>query len=145
VASPRARRAIEATWVLLTVGYAVLKAFVVGHTLDKYGVKPWVYGGIDIATSIPLGIATARGVGAAIDHDWPLFRRWGLVAAIAFFAPDVSILIMGRGMPIHVYLGLGTFVTITTLVALRSAWRKIRTGHHHRDHHHSSTHELEHL
>ncbi len=146
MASPRARRLLEASWVVLTVGYAVLRAVVVARTLHKYGVNPWVYGGIDVATSFPLGLATARCVGAAVDHDWTLFRRWAFVAALAFFAPDVSILVMGRGMPIHVYVVLGTIVTVTTGFALRSVWRKIRAGHqHHHRHHHHSDQELERL
>jgi hypothetical protein len=120
---------LEAVWVALTVGYAIGRAIVVGRVFGKHGVNAWVYATIDIATSIPLGIGTARAVGAAIDHRWPLFRRWTIVAAAAFIAPDLYILVAARHVPAHVYAVLGVYLAITTTIALRSALTKIRAGH----------------
>jgi hypothetical protein len=133
VATSRRRQVLEAVWVALTVGYAVGRAFIVGHVFGKHHIDPWVYGTIDVVTSIPLGIATARAVGAAIDHCWTAFRRWTALASVAFFAPDLYIVAMGRGIPIHVYIVLGVYLAITTTVALRAAWKKVRTGHHEAD------------
>jgi hypothetical protein len=134
VVTSRRRRVLEGIWVALTVGYAIGRAFVVGHVFGKHGVNPWAYGTIDVVTSIPLGIATARAVGAAIDHRWPVFRRWAFVAAAAFIAPDLYIVIMGRHIPIHVYAVLGIYIGLTTTLTLRSGWKRIRAGHHDRGH-----------
>jgi hypothetical protein len=121
---------LEAVWVALTVGYAIGRAVVVGRVFGKHGVNAWVYGAIDVITSIPLGIATARAVGAAIDHCWIAFRRWTIVAGLAFIAPDVYLLLFARHVPVRVYIVLGVYLAITTAIALNSAWRKIRAGHH---------------
>lgn len=122
---------LEAVWVALTVGYAIGRAIVVARIFGKHGVNAWVYGTIDVITSFPLGVATARAVGAAIDHCWTAFRRWTLVAGFAFIAPDLYILGFARHVPIHVYIALGIYLSITTGLALNSGWRKIRAGHRH--------------
>ncbi len=123
------RRRIEIVWVLLSVAYGIGRAVVVAVTLSEYGVNPWVYGAIDAVTSVPLGIATARVVGAGIDRRWSSVHRWALIAGAAFIAPDVSILVMGGGrLPFAAYVIVGVVVFVSATVSLRAALGKMREG-----------------
>ncbi len=125
----RRRRRVEIVWVVLTVLYGVGRAVVVGLTLSRYGVNPWIYGAIDATTSVPLGFGTARATTAAIDRRWAAARQWTIVAAVAFVAPDLSIFVMGGGrLPTVVFVIVAGVVLVTGTFALRAARAKIRSG-----------------
>jgi hypothetical protein len=129
VEQARKRRRIELVWVVLTVLYGVGRAVVVGLTLSRYGVNPWVYGAIDATTSVPLGFGSARATTAAIDRRWRTAREWGFIAAVAFIAPDVSIFVMGGGrLPKIVFLIVVGVVLATGSFAIHEARVKIRDG-----------------
>ena len=128
-AQHRKRRRIELVWVVLTVLYGVGRAVVVGLTLSRYGVNPWIYGAIDATTSVPLGFGTARATTASIDRRWRSAREWTFIAAIAFIAPDVSIFIMGGGrLPKVVFFIVGGVVLLTGSFAVHEARVRIRDG-----------------
>jgi hypothetical protein len=128
-ATHRKRRRIELVWVVLTVLYGIGRAVVVGLTLSRYGVNPWIYGAIDATTSVPLGFGTARAVTAAIDRHWTSVREWGFLAAVMFIAPDVSIFIMGGGrLPHVVFLIVAGVVLVTSSFAVHEARVKVRDG-----------------
>ncbi len=128
-ARQRRRVRVQVVWVVLTVLYGIGRAVVVGLTLSRYGVNPWIYGAIDATTSVPLGVATARLTIHAIDRRWELMRRWTLVAAVAFIAPDVSIFVMGGGrLPAIVFPIVGAVVLVTGTLSVREARNKIRAG-----------------
>ena len=125
----RRRRRIEIVWVVLTVLYGIGRAVVVGLTLSRYGVNPWVYGAIDATTSVPLGFGTARATTAAVDRCWHDARKWTVVAAVAFIAPDISIFVMGGGrLPKVVVLIVAGVVLVTASLAVHEARVKIRAG-----------------
>jgi hypothetical protein len=125
----RKRRRIELVWVTLSVLYGIGRAVVVGLTLSQYGVNPWIYGAIDAATSVALGFGTARLTIAAIDRRWGSVREWGLIAVLAFIAPDVSIFVMGGSrLPWIVFLIVGGIVLFTGSFAVHEARVKIRDG-----------------
>jgi hypothetical protein len=128
-AKQRRRRQLEILWVSLTVLYGLGRAVVVGVTLGRYGVNPWIYAAIDAATSVPLGLGTARATTAAIDRRWKAFREWTFLAAVAFIAPDVSIFVMGGGrLPRVVFLIVGAVVLVTASLAIREGRLKVREG-----------------
>ena len=128
-AQRKKRRTLEFVWVGLTVLYGVGRAVVVGLTLSRYGVNPWVYGAIDATTSVPFGLGTARATTSAIDRRWRAMRKWTIIAAVAFIAPDVSIFVMGgHRLPKLVYLIVGGVVLLTGSFAVHEARAKIREG-----------------
>ena len=128
VPEPRQRRRVvlERLWILASVLWGVGRAIVVGKTLGGYGVNPWIYGLIDIATSLPLGLGTARTVEAIIDADWAAARKWASLAAAMFIAPDISIIVMGKGLPVIVYVILAAIAAVTGTLLVRSARTKVR-------------------
>ena len=126
-ASARTRRRVvlERIWVVATVGYGMARALLVGATLSQYGVNPWGYLALDLATSVPLGIATARVVCALVDRDLRKARNWGIVAVLTDFAPDVFIVVVGRDMPVIVYGVLAAVTGASLVLGGRSIARKV--------------------
>jgi hypothetical protein len=110
---------LERCWIVAAVAYGIGRAIIVGSTLGDHGVNPFVYLTIDVATSIPLGIATARLVGAIVDRDLVAARKWALRAAGAFIAPDAYIVVAGRDLPAIVYVVLGAIAAATLALSVR--------------------------
>ncbi len=126
-ASARTRRRVvlERIWVLATVGYGMARALLVGATLAQYGVNPWGYLALDLATSIPLGISSARVVCALVDRDMRKARNWGIVAVLTDFAPDIFIVVVGRDMPVVVYGVLAVVTGASIVMGVRSIAQKV--------------------
>jgi hypothetical protein len=117
---------LERIWVVATVGYGMIRALLVGATLSRYGVNPWGYLAIDLATSVPLGISSARVVGALVDRDLRSARNWAIVAVLTDFAPDIFIVIFGRNMPPIVYVVIGAIALASVVVGVRGIRCKVR-------------------
>jgi hypothetical protein len=122
------RRLLERFWILATVGYGVGKAVIVGFVLGRYGVNPWIYAVIEISTSFVLGVASAKTVGAAVDRAWGPSLRWGSLTAVVYFAPDVSLFIMGKGMPREVWITLLLIIVVLAGFTVWSTVGKVRAG-----------------
>lgn len=124
--SSRLRVVLESTWVVGVVAYGLARTVVVWQVLGDYGVNPWIYGVIDVVSSVPYGLGTARVVTGILDRDWARVRRWGLIAVAAFSAPDLYIVVAGRGMPTLIYVVLGAWLLAGAALAARSVVRKHR-------------------
>jgi len=125
-ASSHLRIVLEATWVVGVVAYGLARTLVVWGALSDYGVNPWIYGIIDLVSSVPYAIGTARVVTGILDRDWARVRKWGTIAVLTFFAPDVYILLAGHGMPTTVYLVLGAWLLVAIAIAGRGMSCKLR-------------------
>jgi hypothetical protein len=116
----------ERLWAGSIVLYSVGATFVVWRTLGKYGVSAILFFIIDVMTSWPYGIATARIVVNVVKHDWKEVRKWSWVAAITFITPQVYILASARHAPRDVYLIVIIVITLLVLFALFSVLLHIR-------------------
>ena len=114
----RSRKEIlwERIWAGLLVFYSVGAAYLVWRTLSPYGVNPIVFLIIDMVTSWPYGLATARIVVNVVKARWSEVRKWSWVAGVTFIAPDVYVLASAHHAPRHIYVLL--LLVITALIAL---------------------------
>jgi hypothetical protein len=124
----RHRIVLESVWVVGVVAYGLARTLVVWQALGNYGVNPWIYGAIDVVSSVPYAIGTARVVTGTMDRDWVRVRRWGLIAVAAFFAPDLYIVVAGHGMPALVYIVLASWVLVAAALAARGIAGKLRSA-----------------
>lgn len=122
------RRLLERLWVIVVILYGAGRAFVVWKALGKYGVNPWLYLALDISSSWPYGVATARVVTSVIDRDFSRARTWGVIAAITFLLPDLYILAAARHVPTEVYVIFISIISLLALLAIISLFIKIRNG-----------------
>jgi hypothetical protein len=118
----------ERLWAGVLVLYSVGAAYVVWRTLGKYGVNAFVFLIVDVATSWPYGIATARIVVNAVKRNWKEVRKWTWVAAITFTTPDVYVLASAHHAPRDVYRIIVVVVAFLVLFAILSVVLQIRSG-----------------
>ncbi|MEI8066265.1 MAG: hypothetical protein WCH42_02910 [Actinomycetes bacterium] len=117
---------IEKLWASTIVLYSFVATLVVWKTLHKYGVSPILFFVIDVCTSWPYGIATARIVAKVLEKDWKQVRKWSWIAAICFVTPQIYILVASHHAPRDVYV-IVIAVCITMIIfALASLWIQIR-------------------
>lgn len=122
---------IEKLWASTIVIYSFGATLVVWKTLHKYGVNPLLFFIIDVCTSWPYGIATARIVAKVFERDWKQVQKWSLTAAICFVTPQVYVLAASHHAPKDVYIvvisvcvALGCFALLSLLIQIRSGRRK---------------------
>jgi hypothetical protein len=120
------RKALERLWVVAGVGYGVFRVVVANATVKKYGVNIWAFAVVEIGSSFPYSLGTARVVGAIVDHKRQAAVRWGLVSLACFAAPEGFILATGHDMPRSVYLVIGTILAVFGFVGVFGIVRKVR-------------------
>ena len=117
----------ERIWAGLLVFYSTGAAFLVWKTLSKYGVNPIAFLIIDMVSSWPYGISTARIVVNAVKRRWHEVRKWAWVAAATFIAPDVYVLASARHAPRRVYLFLIVVISALIISAVLSVVLQVRS------------------
>lgn len=117
---------IEKLWAGTIVLYSFGATFIVWKTLAKYGVNPILFFVIDVCTSWPYGIATARMVVKIVERDWIAVRKWTVIAALTFVTPQVYILAAAHHAPRDVYVIIITVLALLALVTIVSLIVKIR-------------------
>jgi hypothetical protein len=122
------RQRLERWWLVLVVGWSVLRIIAVWQWLEQYGVHPVVYALVDLGSSVPYAIASARTVGALIDRRYRHAARWGLLAVSCYVAPDVYILASGRQMPWAVYIVVAAVAVATGSLALATGRKEVTDG-----------------
>jgi hypothetical protein len=126
MARPGRRKALERLWVLVGVSYGVFRVFVANATVKKYGVNIWAFAVVEIGSSFPYSLGTARVVGAIVDRKRQAMLKWGLVSLACFAAPEVFILVTGHNMPRSVYAVIGVILAVFGFVGVFGIVRKVR-------------------
>jgi hypothetical protein len=126
MANPGRRKLLERLWIVLGLGYGVFRVLVANATVKKYGVNIWAFAVVEIGSSFPYSLGTARVVGAIVDRNRQATVRWGLVALGSFAAPEIFILATGHDMPRSVYLVIGIILAVFGFVGVFGIVRKVR-------------------
>jgi hypothetical protein len=122
------RKRVEHLWVGITLAWGFGRVLVVWGALGRYGVNPWVYAAIELATSGPYGVATARVVTSLLDHKKQAASRWAALGLAMFLAPDLYIVAAGRQMPAYVYVVVGVLVATLGALAFLGVRAKVCKG-----------------
>jgi hypothetical protein len=120
------RKALERVWVAAGVGYGIARVFLANATVRRYGVNIAAFAVIEIGSSFPYSLGTARLVGAIVDRKMTSAVRWGVVAALCFIAPEAFIVATGHGMPRSVYYVIAAVVSVLGTLAVVGVVRKVR-------------------
>lgn len=88
--------------------------------LAGYGVDPWVYAAVDLGSSLPYAIASARTLGALADRRFSAAAAWGSLTIVSFVTPDAYILAAGRALPWGTYVVVGVVACTAAGLAVRS-------------------------
>lgn len=121
------RRRLERVWLGMVVSWSLVRIVAVWQLLEQYGVHPGVYAVVDLGSSVPYAIASARTLGALVDRRYRHGLIWGVLAATCFVLPDLYIVTSGRGMPWGVYAVVATVALTAGTWAVRAGWRDLAT------------------
>jgi hypothetical protein len=120
------RRNLERLWILVGVSYGIFRVIIANATVKKYGVNIWAFAVIEIGSSFPYSLGTARLVGALVDRKRQQALKWGVVSLVCYAAPEAFILITGHNMPREVYIVIGVILAVLGAIAVIGIVRKVR-------------------
>jgi hypothetical protein len=126
----KGRKSLERLWVVLGVTYGVFRVIIANATVKKYGVNIWAFAVIEIGSSFPYSLGTARVVGALVDHNRQRAVKWGVTSLVCYAAPEAFILITGHDMPREVYLVIGAILVVLGAIAVYGIVRKVKKSRH---------------
>ena len=113
VANLNFRRVVTAAMFLM-VAYTVLRAALVWGALDEYGVNPWIFLALDVATAPPYVWGVGKMIQAlrGIDPASMLYVGGG-VAIVSFLLPYIYLYTVGyTTMPLSTKIVIGAIILV---------------------------------
>jgi len=107
-------------WLVLVLAWAIFRAFAINKFFGEHNVNSWGYLAVDLASSVPYAIYSARAVVNYLDKDWRKFRGSIQLTALSFYIPDVYVLVFARTVPTSLYVGFGISIIMFSLAAFIS-------------------------
>ncbi len=114
------RKGLEGIWVVGVIAYSGFLTFVVSKTVSKYGVSTRWFAEVALIAAIPDAVGTAKMVAALAEHRNDAARRWALVAASGYFAPEAFVVATREHLPTRVYVVLALWASLGMIVAIVS-------------------------
>ncbi|MEN9679041.1 MAG: hypothetical protein RLZ57_170 [Actinomycetota bacterium] len=122
------RKTSARIWFALVFTWALIRALLVYKFFAPHGVNPIWYFVIDIASSIPYAIYSARLVFAFVDQNRPQLISSGLITLISFYLPDVYVFIFANEIPRVLLISFVGWILLFSALAIIEIARNIRRG-----------------
>jgi len=122
------RKTSARIWFALVFIWALVRAFLVYRFFAPHGVNPIWYFVIDVASSIPYAIYSARLVFAFIDQNRPQLISSGLITLISFYLPDIYVFIFANEIPRVLLISFIGWILLFSALAMIEIARNIRRG-----------------
>lgn len=126
--SEKHRQLIERWWIVIVLVWDIFKTIVVDETFAKYGVNPYIYFVIVVAIAIPYAKSTAKMLFAILANHWSNAFKFGLVAVVLHFVPDIYILVTAKHVPRSLFDSFIVMIIIFTIFAVHGAITHIRAN-----------------
>ena len=125
-ATLRRRRALSLTWAGLAIGWAFVRALVAWAALGRYGLNPWVYLSIDLASACVDAYTTPKMVIAFVDRQYKRAAAWGVASLVAFVVPDLYLFLDTGKLPRKVIYIMIAIIGVMFSLAVVGVVRKVR-------------------
>ena len=112
-----ARRKGLRIWIFVVLAWSIARSIVVAKVFTEYGLNPQLYFAIDFLSSIPYAYASAQSLLTYIDKKKFQSMAWALVTAVAFYLPDIYIVIASRHVPPSTYFGFALILAVLSVLA----------------------------
>ena len=122
------RQRLSRTWAGIVVAWAGIRTIIVWAALHEYGINPWIYLAIDLASAITDAVTTPRMVLDFIDDRFKQALRWAMVSLAAFIIPDLYIFLGTKTLPKRIIVALCLIIAVTLTIGVIAVMRKIRAG-----------------
>lgn len=127
------RRRLTRMWAGMVVLWAIFRTVLVWAAVGDYGLNPWIYLAIDLASATVDAITTPRMVLSFIDDQHRQAVKWAVISLVAFVVPDLYIFLGTRSLPRHIVMIVLLIISVTFAVAITTVVRKVRAGRAARD------------
>ncbi len=122
------RKRLSRTWAGVVVAWSLIRTLIVWAAVGDYGLNPWIYLVIDLASASVDAVTTPRMVLSFIDDQYRKAVRWAVLSLIAFMVPDLYIFLGTRTLPRRIIFAVCGIIAITLTVGVVGVVRKIRAG-----------------
>lgn len=125
-ATLRRRRRLSLTWAGLAISWALVRATVAWAVLGDYGLNPWIYLAIDLASACIDAYTTPRMVISFVDRQYKQAVIWATASLVVFIIPDLYLFVGTGRLPHRVIFIMVGIITLTFSLAVLSVVRKVR-------------------
>jgi hypothetical protein len=122
------RRRLSRMWAGMVVLWSVFRTLLVWAAVGDYGLNPWIYLAIDLASAAVDAVTTPRMVLSFIDDKHRHAVRWALISLVAFVVPDLYIFLGTRTLPKRIVAIVVAIILLTFAIAVTTVVRKVRAG-----------------
>ena len=116
-------------WLGAIFAWSVVRCVAVAQWLSSYGVDPLWYLIVDLSSSLPYGLCSARLLGALFDGRRRAAVGWAIPTVAGFLAPDVYIFAAGQALPWATYVVVLGVAAVAGVFAVRSGKRSLEQRH----------------
>lgn len=122
------RSLLTRLWLLGSVAYGGLRALLVWRYLSGYGVDPWVFAAVELASSAAYGWTSAWLVIALVDRRWGALRWLAPGTLGAYAAPDIYVFATVGSLPDGLLRTVVGIVIVSAVVAAGTLAREVVRG-----------------
>jgi hypothetical protein len=122
------RKVLSRTWAGIVVAWSLIRTLIVWAAVGDYGLNPWIYLALDLASATVDAISTPRMVIAFIDDKYRLATKWAFISLIAFVVPDIYIFLGTRTLPKRIIVVVCVIIGLTLTVGVVTVVRKVKKG-----------------
>ncbi len=115
-------------WLLLVLAWACFRAFVINRFFGQHNVNAWGYLTVDLLSSIPYAMYSAKTVVNFLDKSWMVFRSNLILTSIFFYIPDIYVFIFARTVPASLYVGFVISILFFSTMAFLSLRNEAANG-----------------
>ena len=119
---------LHKVWLVAVLAWACFRAVAINRFFGDHKVNAWGYLIVDLSSSIPYAIYSAKAVITFLDKSWELFRKHVFLTAISFYIPDIYVIIFARTVPTALYIGFGISIIFFTALAFLSLKKDASRG-----------------
>lgn len=116
------RKKLTFAWLTVSILWSITRSFIIRGVFGSHGTNSLDYLFIDLATTIPFAIYSARAAFSWLDKS-PYFVRQALVASLCFVAPDLYVFATARQVSLWIWV---TFISFIVAMAVLAIWHSRR-------------------
>ncbi|MGB8861417.1 MAG: hypothetical protein WCC60_19320 [Ilumatobacteraceae bacterium] len=122
------RKRLSRTWAGIVVAWSLIRTLIVWAAVGDYGLNPWIYLGLDLASAVIDALSTPRMVLSFIDDHFKQAVKWAVISLGVFIVPDLYIFLGTRTLPKRIIVVVCLIIALTLTIGVIGVVRKIRKG-----------------
>ena len=116
IMTPR-RKKMMLGWLVLSLTWSTIRSIAIARLFGPHGTNALIYFFIDITTTVPYAIFSAKAVYALVDKSKKL-KHYMTIGGITFFAPDMYVIASAHQVADTLWISFAIYLTIVTGLAI---------------------------